>query len=370
MSGPKRGTWHFVYDPTPTRLADLGQFAMRQDMWLERNGSFVGRYLGNGALARARAARDRVRECLAASDPDSGFDAYGEAWGLFNQLHREATEAQRRRRLEEHARVQRAAAALADQCRETWKSSENQALVQRWVDVPERYRLAETLTSIGAGTAREVQEKVRAWQNRFAQALRLAGRRAAENARAVKACVPALRSATRAVEGMNADVLPRAEHRRFEDARARLHQEADDALTREDLQVLQNATAGMKALVAEYEPKIRAAQLKKATEVWRTALVNCGYGVALRTEPDGTMVIEASSFPMKAVSVRVRPDSEEVNLEVNGAKGHAGCVRDVQSLQAELARQGVELKMTDWGSGNPGGVMQQQAAQIAVGGAR
>jgi len=370
MSGPKRGTWHFVYDPTPTRLADLRGYIARQDAWLERHGSFIGRYLGNEALARARAARDRVRECLAAGDPDSGFDAYGEAWGLFNQLHREATEAQRRRRLEEHARVQRAAAALADQCRETWESSENQVLVQRWVDVPGRYQLAETLTSIGAGTARDVQEKARAWQNRFAQALRLAGRRAAENARAVKACVPALRSATRAVEGMNADVLPRAEHRRFEDARARLHQEADDALTREDLQVLQNATAGMKALVAEYEPKIRAAQLEKATEVWRTALVNCGYGVALRTEPDGTMVIEASSFPMKAVNVRVRPDSEEVNLEVNGAKGHAGCVRDVQSLQAELARQGVELKMTDWGSGNPGSVMRHQDARISVGGAK
>jgi hypothetical protein len=370
MSGPKRGTWHIVYDPTPTRLADLGQFAARQDAWLERHGSFIGRYLGNEALARARAARDRVRECLAAGDPDSGFDAYGEAWGLFNQLHREATEAQRRRRLEEHARVQRAAAALADQCRETWESSENQVLLQRWVDVPERYRLAETLTSIGVGTAREVQEKARAWQNRFAQALRLAGRRAAENAREVKACVPALRSATRAVEGMNADVLPRSERRGFEDARARLHQKAEDALTREDLQVLQNATAGMKALVADYEPKIRAAQLKKATEVWRTALVNCGYGVALRTEPDGTMVIEASSFPMKAVNIRVKPDSEEVNLEVNGAKGHAGCVRDVQSLQAELARQGVELKMTDWGSGNPGSVMRHQDARISVGGAK
>jgi len=370
MSGPKRGTWHIVYDPTPTRLADLSRFAARQDAWLERHGSFVGRYLGNEALARARAARDLVHQYITLGDPDAGFDAYGQAWALFNQLYRDAAETQRRRRIEEQARVQRAAEGLVQECREFWQAPENQALVQRWVDVPGCYQLAETLKSIGAGTARDVQEKARAWQNRFAQELRLAGQRAAENARAVKACVPALRSATRAVEGMNATVLPRSERREFDDARARLNQEAEDALTREDLQVLQNATTGMKALIAEFEPKVRAAQLKKATEVWRSALANCGYGVTLRTEPDGTMVIEASSFPMKSVNVRVRPDSEEVNLKVNGAKGHPDCIRDVQSLQAELARQGVELKMTDWGSGNPGGVMQQQAAQIAVGGAR
>ena len=243
-------------------------------------------------------------------------------------------------------------------------------LVQRWVDVPGRYQLAETLASVGAGGVREVQEKARVWQSRFAQALRQAGQRAAENARAVKTCVPALRSTSQAMDEVNADVLPRPERRRFEDARARLRDEAEEAMTREDLQVLQNATAGMKALVAEYEPKIRAAQLKKAAEVWQSALTNCGYGVALRTEADGTVVIEASSFPMKSVNVRVRPDSEEVNLEVNGARDHTTCVIAVQSLQAELSRQGVELKMTDWGSGNPGGVMQQQAAQIAVGGAR
>ncbi len=56
MSGPKRGTWRIFYDPTPQRLADLSQFAMRQDAWLERHGSFVGRFLGNDALAQARAA--------------------------------------------------------------------------------------------------------------------------------------------------------------------------------------------------------------------------------------------------------------------------------------------------------------------------
>ena len=370
MSGPKRGTWHFVYDPTPTRLADLSRFVARQDAWLERHGSFIGRYLGNEALARARAARDRVRDCLAAGDPDSGFDAYGEAWGLFNQLHREATEAQRRRRLEEQARVQRAAAALADQCRETWESSENQVLLQRWVDASERHQLAAGVASISVGSPREMQEKVRAWHDRFAQALRLAGQRAEENARAVRACVPRLRAATQALDGLNTVVLPAEDRKRFDDLRGALRETAEGALAREDLPSIQKAVRSMANLHADYEPRIKAAELEKATEVWRTALLTCGYAVKLRTDQDGAVVLEASSFPLKSVNVRVRPDSEEVNLEVNGAKGHAGCVRDVQSLQAELARQGVELKMTDWGSGNPGGVMQQQAAQIAVGGAR
>jgi hypothetical protein len=368
MSGPKRGTWRFVYDPKPQRLADLSRFAARQDAWLERHGSFVGRFLGGEALARARAAHDLVRQCITLGDPDSGFDAYGQAWALFNQLYRDAAETQRRRRVEEQARAQHAAAALVSQCKELWQAPENQALVQRWVDAPERYRLAETLASVGGGGVREVQEKARVWQSQFAQALRLAGQRAAENARAVKACVPALRFASQAMDGVNADTLPRPERRRFGDARARLRDEAEEAMTGEDLQVLRNAVARMKTLVAEYEPKIRAAQLKKAAEVWRSALANCGYGVTLRAEPDGTVVIEASSFPMKSVNVRVRPGSEEVNLEVNGARDHAACVRDVQSLQAELAQQGVELKMTDWGGGKPGGVMQRQDARISLGG--
>jgi len=370
MSGPKRGTWRIFHDPTPTRLSDLSRFAARQDAWLERNGSFVERHLGGEALAEARAARDLVQQCIELGDPDGGFDAYGQCWSLFNQLYRDAAETQRRRRVEEQARTQHVAEALVDQCRELWQAPENQALVQRWVEVDERYRLSETLTALGVGAAREVQAKARAWQNQFAQALRLAGQRAAENAKAVKACAPALRSATQAMDEVNADVLPRLDRRRFEDARARMRDETEDALTREDPQVLRGAVKRMKALVAEFEPKVRAAQLEKATEIWRSALARCGYGVALRTEPDGTMVIEASSFPMKSVNVRVRPDSEVVNLEVNGVRDHAACVRDVQSLQAELARQGVALTMTDWGGGKPGGVTQRNDARVSAGGAQ
>jgi len=370
MSGPKRGIWRLYYDPTPARLADLSQYAMRQDAWLQRNGSFVGQFLGGEALACARAARDLVQHYLTLGDPDSGFDAYGQAWALFNQLYRDAAEAQRRRRVEEQARTQRVAESLVSQCRELWQTPQNQTLVQRWVDRADCCQLAQTLAAVGTGTAREVQNKARAWQDRFGQTLRLAGERAAQNAKAVRSCVPALRSAAQAMGEVNADALPPLERRRLEEARARLRGEAEDALTREDLQVLRSAVAGMNALVAEYGPKVRAAQLKKATEAWRTALANCGYGVALRTEPDGTMVLEANGFPMKSVNVRVRPDSEEVNLEVTGRTDHKACVKDVQSLQAELARQGVMLKMTDWGAGTPGGVTQHSQARASVGGAR
>ncbi len=82
------------------------------------------------------------------------------------------------------------------------------------------------------------------------------------------------------------------------------------------------------------------------------------------------MVVEASSFPMKSVNVRVRPNSEQVDLEVNGTRDHAACVKDVQSLQAELARHGVTLTMTDWGGGKPGGIAQQNDARVSVGGAQ
>jgi len=368
VSGPKRGTWYLTYDPTPTRLADLAQYAVRQDQWLDRHGSFVERWLGNEALTRARAARDLVQQCITQGDPDFGFDAYGQCWALFNQLKRDAGDAQRRRRAEEQARAVRAADGLVRECRELWEAPENQTLVQRWVDERGRYGLAGALSAISADSSGEVKAKALAWQGQFAQALRLAGQRAAENARAVKALVPALRSAIQTVGAMNADILPSAERRRFEDAKARLREQAEDAVTREDLGVLRNAVAGMESLVSGYEPKIKAAKIEKATEIWRSALARCGYGVTLRTEPDGTRVIEASSFPMKAVNVRVRPDSENVNLEVNGARSHAACVKDVQSLQAELARQGVALTMTDWGKGDPGGVRQQQGARISMGG--
>jgi hypothetical protein len=368
MSGPKRGTWRFVYDPTPTRLADLSQFAARQTAWLGQHGEFLRRFLGSVALERAVAAWEHVAFCIAEGDPDTGFEAYGAAWALFNQLYRDAAEAQRRRRIEEQARAVRAADSLVRECRQLWEAPENQALVQRWVDERSRCGLASALSAIGASSLDEVKAKALAWQGQFAQALRLAGQRAAENARAVKAVVPALRAATQAVGALNADILPRTERRRFEDAKARLREEAEEAVTREDIGILQNAATRMKALVSEYEPKLKAAQLKKATEIWRSALVNCGYGVTLRTDSDGTMVIEASSFPMKAVNVRVRPDSEEVNLEVNGAHSHAPCVKDVQLLQAELARQGVTLTMTDWGKGGPGGVRQQQGVRTSIGG--
>ena len=87
MSGPKLGIWNFQYDPTPTRLDDLSRFVAKQDAWLGRHGSFIKRNLGSSAFERAQSARDLIDEYIDAGDPDSGFDAYGNAWSLFNQLY-------------------------------------------------------------------------------------------------------------------------------------------------------------------------------------------------------------------------------------------------------------------------------------------
>ena len=105
MSGPKRGTWYFSYDPTPARLNDLSYFATKQDAWLTRHRSFICRYLGNEAFVRAQAARNIIDDYIDEGNPDDGFDAYGDAWNLFNQLYREASRAkqleQQRKRQEQ-----------------------------------------------------------------------------------------------------------------------------------------------------------------------------------------------------------------------------------------------------------------------------
>lgn len=153
MSGPKRGTWRIVYDPTPQRLADLSGFAGKLDVWLERHGRFLEAELGTDALAQAHAARDQVYEQLDVGDPDQGFDDYGVAWAVFNELHDRAHKARRERehrqrleqeqqqraeqerqqRLEQDRRQrlelerrqrldqERAASALVDDCFAAWR---------------------------------------------------------------------------------------------------------------------------------------------------------------------------------------------------------------------------------------------------------
>jgi len=153
VSGPKRGTWHIPYDPTPARLDDLSEFAARQRTWLERHGGLVERFLGTQALAEARRAYQLVLACVEDGDPDAGFDAYGAAWALFNALHRDACEARRRRILEVQERQQRAAREVLAECTQVWAGEENQRLLSRWLEPVERARLESDLAAAAAGPA-------------------------------------------------------------------------------------------------------------------------------------------------------------------------------------------------------------------------
>lgn len=369
MSGPKRGSWRIVYDPTPTRIADLSSFVAKQDVWLELNGSFIQSYLGNEALIAARDARDLVRKYIATGDADAGFDAYGETWSLFNHLYREAMETKQHLRLQKQLTQQRTAASLLAECREAWEAPENQVLLLRWVDTSEHQRLATDLQSLPPGSFEQVQRKSQAWQRSFKQTIETATKRAAKNVRAVKACVPALRAIIQAIGSMNTTVLPGEDQKQFNVLKTQLHQDAESALSKEDLGAIRLQIDCLENLAAEYAPKIKAAQLRKASQIWHDALAKCGYAVSSRTEPDGTIVLEATSFPLRSLNVQVRPDTDEVKLEVNGKHDHTRCVKDVQSLQTELARHGVELNMTDWGGGKPGNIEQQLNSKLSIGGA-
>jgi len=395
MSGPKRGTWRIYHDPTPARLADLEEFAANQDAWLVRNGSFIERFLGREALAKARSAYGRVRECIVNGDPDSGFDCYGQAWEIFNELRRQAAEAkqqahvqrqlreQQRRLAEQQLQLQRqqrenqhrlaqqrAAAEALRECQDAWQDSESQALLRRWMDPSECHRLAAALEAAAVGSPEQVQERSRAWQNSLRTVLAAANRRAAENARAIHECRPALAAARQSLDCLNISVLPESQRNGFDRLKRQLQTQIEEALSAENLRDLRSFIGQIGELAARYQPQIKAAELEKASQVWRDGLTRCGYSVVSRTGPDGAVILQASSFPMKSLSVEVRPDTREVRLDVNGKHDHTGCVKDVQSLQAELARQGVQLTMTDWGTGKPGSVGRQLVQGLSIGGAR
>jgi hypothetical protein len=370
MSGPKRGTWRIPYDPTPTRLDDLGHFAAKQEAWLKRHGAFLERHLGTQALAQARRAYELVLSCLDEGDPDEGFDRYGAAWALFNALRRDACDARRRRIAEAWERRQRAASELLAECRQAWAEDENQRLLARWLEADERTRLASALDAAAADSAEEVQRRSQAWKANFRRALDLAGQRASRNARDVRAAVPDLRSAVQALGRLNVALLPDGERRGFALTKTQLERAAETAVAQEDLAGLRSTVREVRDLANTYRPKVKSAELRKAAEVWQAALVNCGYAVASREERDGTLVLEATGFPTRSVSVQVRPGTEEVLLNVGREHDHSRCVNDVQDLQAELGRRGVELSVTDWGKGNPGSVKQQSATSVSVGGAQ
>ncbi|UCD29389.1 MAG: hypothetical protein JSV03_02585, partial [Planctomycetota bacterium] len=214
MSGPKRGSWRFSYDPTPEQLDDLSHFAAKQDAWLRRNGGFIRRYLGNEALERAQAARDVIDDCIAAGDPDDGFDAYGEAWDLFNQLRREATRAkhlEQERRRRKQLRQQRDAAKMLAECNAIWQDQDTQALLLRWARPREHKDMASALQALGNCPTHKVTHEAQAWRRRLEYLLNTANSRAQENAKAVAACVPQLRSAVQRLGELDLSVLGRGE---------------------------------------------------------------------------------------------------------------------------------------------------------------
>jgi len=371
MSGPKEAVWYFVYDPTPTRLADLEQFAAKQDVWLERNGSFIRRYLGSEVLTAALQARHRINECIEIGDPDEGFDAYGAAWQLFNELHQRAMEKKREQdclRHQEQLKRQHTAAKLLAECRALWEDTENQTLLRRWADPKEVQILVMSLESITGGTTEQIQRNAAAWQKRFDQAFRAATKASEENTRAVQNCMPRLQVALEALGKLNIDALTDNELKNhFSREKECLQQQANDAFQEEELSVLVRSIESLNKLATDYGQKVQMVQFQKATDAVRAALLKCGYSVSSRTETDGTTVLQATGFPFKSVDVKMDPNTDGMKLNVADEHG-SHCIKDVQSLQAELARQGLQLKMTDWGKGNPQRIHQQLNNTLKLGG--
>ena len=370
MSGPKRAVLYVAYDPTPARLNDLRHFAAKQDRWLERHGPFVRHWLGAEAFSAAVEARRQIDECIQAGDPDGGFDCYGRNWSLFNQAYRSAADAKRQQEYwerQQRMKRQRAAARLVAECKAVWEDAENQALLRRWASSMALCSLATSLGSLAGGPPEQVQREARAWRGKFEKALSAATRASDENARAVQSRIPKLREAIDALGKLDADILPDAAQFRLE--KDRLQQRADDAVIREDLRVLHESIASLNELAAVYEQKVRQARFRKATDAVRAALSKCGYSVASRTEAGGTVVLQASGFPFRSVNVEMDPGTDEMKLDVNDERG-THCVKDVQSLQAELARQGMELRIIDWGKGRPQSINQHLEQGLRLGGTR
>lgn len=379
MSGPKRGIWYIPYDPTPARLDDLSRFVTKQDAWLDRHAPFIKHNLGSNAFARAQAARDLVDEYIEAGDPDGGFDAYGDAWYLLNQLYREAMDAKRKRKQQERLRRQQqqqeryerlkrqqAAARLFAECKTVWQDSENQALLKRWTGRTELRNLTTALETLAACAPGQVQHKASAWQKRFEYILDTAVKRARQNSKQVQEWAPRVQGVIRDLGGLNITVLTNEEQTHFKAEKNQLQQTTEYALSNEVLEELHTAFDKLKNLETEYSTKIKTAQFQKATEIVRQALAKCGYSVASRTEADGSKILRASGFPLKSLSVEMNPDTDEMKLNV---KGKEHCVEDIKSLQAELAGQGLVLTMTDWGMGKPQNIHKYSQQNISIGGA-
>lgn len=365
MSGLKRGRMEVVYDPTPDRLADLESYATKLDVWLQRNGSFIRRYAGEESYQAAEEARMTVYQCISDYNPDLGFDSYGRAWDLFRELYAQAQDARERQRRCQRQQQERTAAKLLSECRQVLEDEDNRKLLKRWM-AKDLHRLDSSLQAINAEPLHRRQQKAEIWQASFDQVLQASREAARQNTKAVQEHLPRLMAVSAKLSGLNVGLLADADS--FHAQKSQLQEQAEDALENEELQALVDAVDALDELAAAYEKKVGAAAFEKKKDTLEKALRTCGYSVTLRTEPDGTVVFQASSFPFKSVSVEMSPETNEMKLDVNDERGKH-CIEDVKGLQSELARQGVVMTITDWGKGSPQGVYQHTSQNLSVGGA-
>ena len=390
MSGPKEGYWDFDYDPTPTRLADLSRFATKLDTWLNRHSSFIRYNLGDKALESARTARSLIEKHIKAGNPDKGFDAYGAAWVLLNRLYREAIDAKRKRQRQKHheqlkrqqqqqeryeqlkrrqqrehrerLKQQQAATRLFSECKAVWQNSENQTLLKLWADQRELRNLAAALQAVAFGTPQQMQRKAQGWQQRFEHLLDAAAKRAEQNSKAVQEYAPRVQAEIQKLGELNLTVLTDDEQTHFRVKKDRLLQVIEDALSNEILEELASTFGDLRSLAEKYSTKVKTAQFQNAVKFVREALSRYGYSVTSRTEANGTRVLQASGFPLKSFLVEMNPNTNNMKLNVNGE-----CKDSVQVLQAELAKNGMVLTMTDWGNAKPQSVHEHLQQNLRLG---
>lgn len=382
MSGPKRGTWRLTrvnrrstYESTQKQLADLTRFRKKLDNWLTCQAPFLREHLGEEAVSKGQEAIDRVSAYIKDGSPNSGFGAYGRAWRSFNELWREAARARDRKRCE-HRRCQREqrqqlearAAAALQACRTSWDDHEHRKLLARWAPTQQVNSLAQELSSLERGKPQSRLENTEAWQRRFEQLLDAAKQQSAENTERVASLLPRLHDGFDKLSLCDVSCLSEDRQMAISASTEVLQREARAATDAEEAGRIDDLCRRVEGLRAEAEGENRTAQLRLVADRWHGVLAGLGYSVVpVKERPGGTLVLEASSFPMRSVSIALQPGSDEVHLNVNGAHDSVQCVKDMTAIQEALAQQGIEFTMTDWGRGRPDTrVVRQQHEQVGA----
>jgi len=378
MSGRKRGRISFAYvdyyDPTPVRIADLRKFSAKLGRWLARHYEFLECNLGKKSAEEARAAYKAVLELIDLDLPDEGFDAYGRAWEICNELWRAAAQRreERRRALAEkrvrQAREKEQADALIAECSDAWSDPEIRRLLKRWAPEGGVETLVHEIGSLSQGRPEEIVNKATAWLEKFRQILLGARNKAEANAERAAGLLTHVSTALSTLHDLDLSALEPAERALAEHEISKLRARADVALTDENIAHLQELPGAIQALRADLSEKIEVNRVNRATEAWKAALQELGYTVQVRSEEEsGTAVIQASSFPMSSLVATFQPGSHEITLQVNGEHDTTQCIHDIDSIQKALAKRGMQLEMTDWGRAEPSAqLLQSQSLHQAL----